>query len=53
MKNYFVEMKALAGYNNNYRDWLVCIDIYSCSVFLKLLTNKKADYVAKKIKENY
>ena len=45
------EMNDLARYNYGYRYWLVCIDIYSRYVFVKMLKNKTSKNVGEKFEQ--
>ena len=44
-------MNDLARYNYGYRYWLVCIDIYSRYVFVKMLKNKTSKNVGEKFEQ--
>ena len=44
-------MNDLARYNYGYRYWLVCIDIYSRYVFVKMLKNKTSKNVCEKFEQ--
>ena len=45
------DLNNLSGYNNQYRYILVCVDVYTCYAFVKLLKNKTANNVANKFEE--